>query len=1033
MRYVLGLDLGTNSIGWAILSLDGSNQPTGIVDLGSRIFHDGRDPKSGESKAVQRRLARQARRGRDRTLQRKKKLLRILTKEGFFPSDLQKREQLKALDVYRLRVEALNQKIEPYQLGRILYHLAQRRGFKSGRKYLRNEDQKQENQKLIPKLEDLEKRIKESKSRTFGEYLFHLEGAKRNKANLEESLHPTRDMMKKECEQIITKQKLHHKNLTKTLIDKIENIIFYQRPLRSVEELVGPCEMYPDTEKRGANYLPSTQEFKLLQTIGQLKLIQDGSKVDLNKEQKQMIYKELVSVKKKSFTDLRIKLGLDSDIEFNLEDSKRKYLNGNAINAKFKGNNYFGKEWLNLPLKEKDQILLDIAKSESQEQLKEHAKTWRLQPKGDKIFEDDLLGQLPKGYGRFSQKATHQLCKTFVQRGFCRYDEAMENLGYKLGDHKFKSKVKDKLPYYGEILKRYAIPRPSCLQKDEQDQIGRISNPTVHIVLNQLRLVVNALIDRYSKPEKIVLELGRNLKMNKKQKTEYERQQKKNQQANENADQELDNLGLLTNRENRIRYKLWKEMCECMDGQAQCPYTGKMISISKAFSREFEIEHILPFSKTLDDSFANKILSDANANQEKLNKSPFEAFSSDEKKLRDMLARVKKFPPNKRWRFYKDAMERFKNENEWLSRQLNDMRYMSRVAKEYVKCICHDVSVSKGIYTGKVRYGLGLNSILQQSTNNEQKNRDDYRHHAIDAVVIAFCSQSFLQRLLRNAKENNRYDFNRLEIQEPWEGFRNDLAEKIKKVNVSVREDHSVQGAFFEETAYGLLENEIPDKTGGNPYNVIIRKSVEKITKKTVSSIKNDQLRRIAEDIAKKLKDEKNEKIFSEKMKETFDGMGIYKIKVYDKQSSIIPIEHPQSARKFKKGYISGENHHLSIWEDPKNREWKVFGINLFEANKYKTDKELTNFLRKRKERRLHPASRRVMKIHKKDTVSATNRSGKRCLWIVKSLKPTSKQIVLNEINIINDTEPLRLSFSKFKEHGLEKVRPNVLGYRLND
>ena len=723
---------------------------------------------------------------------------------------------------------------------------------------------------------------------------------------------------------------------------------------------------------------------------------------------------------------MRNSLSLDSDIEFNLENSKRKYLIGNATNAKFKGNGYFGKEWLKLSLKEKDQILLDIAKSENQEQLKEHAKTWILQPKGDKIFEDDLLDQLPKGYGQFSQKATYQFCETFVQRGFCRYDEAMENLGYKLGDHKFKSKIKDKLPYYGDILKRYAIPRPNRLQKDEQDQIGRISNPTVHIVLNQLRLVVNALIDRYGKPEKIIVELGRNLKMNKKQKAEYEALQKKNQTVNEEANQELGGLKISINRENKIRYKLWKEMSNYMNGQVQCPYTGKIISLKKVFSREIQIDHILPFSRTLDDSFANKILCYEKGNQKKLDKSPFEAFHSDPEKLQKMLATIKSFPSNKRWRFYEDAMERFKNENEWLSRQLNDMRYISRVAKEYVKCICRNVSVSKGIYTGKVRYGLGLNSILQKSINNERKNRDDHRHHAIDAVVIAFCSKSFLQRLLRNAKENDKYDFNRLEIREPWEGFRNEFADKIKKVNVSIREDHSIQGAFFEETAYGILKTTV-SSDHGDDYNVTIRHPIEKIKRNKVSSIKNAQLRKIAEEIKQEYTDEGE---FSTEIKERFESMNIYKLKVYDKQNSIIPIKHPQSTKKLQKGYISGENHHLSVWEYP-NGEWKVFGINLFEANKYKTDKELTNFLRTEKD--LHPSARKITKIHKKDTVFANDREGKKCLWIVKSLKPTNKQIVLNKVNMINDKEPLRLSFSKLREHEIEKVRPNVLGYRLND
>ena len=1038
MKYRIGLDLGTNSIGWAILSLDSKGQPTGIVDLGSRIFHDGRDPKSGESSAVQRRLARQARRNRNRKLQRQKKLLAILIKNGFFPKNSQKCEELKNLDVYALRVVALDREVKAYELGRIFYHLAQRRGFKSGRKYQEDESQKQENKKLLPLLEDLEKRIREEKSRTFGEYLLkkaNSKETKRNKPCLEESLHPTRKMIEDEFNHIITTQKQHHKNLTDKLIEKIRSSIFHQRPLKSTEELIGPCEMYTDTEKRGANYLPSIQEFKILQTIGQLKLIQDGRTIELKLDQKKRIYNELHKVSKKTFKDLRIKiLQLDSDVEFNLESEIRKDLKGHAINAKFKGKDYFGKDWLSLSLEEQDKIVLDIVQAEDKDMLRKKSKDWSLKPQ-EKIFDDHLLEKLPKGYSTFSQKAAQELCKTFIENDFCRYDEAMEILGHKLGNSSTKD-IKDHLPYYGEVLKRYAIPRPDRLQKNNQDKIGRISNPTVHIVLNQLRQIINALIKRYGKPTEIVVELGRDLKMNKKQKANYEKSQKENQKANEEAEKELKNLGLQSNRENIIRYKLLKELANCMDGNAQCPYTGKIISLTKAFSGEFEVEHILPFSKTLDDSFANKILACSKANQKKGDRSPFEAFGSD----KQMFARIKKLPANKRWRFNEDAMKRFEDENEWLSRQLNDMRYMSKVAKQYLECLGSKISVSKGIYTGKVRYGLGLNSLLSNSNDNT-KNRDDHRHHALDAIVIAVCSQSFLQKLLRASREYLKSFAN---ISEPWRGFKTELDSKIKNVAVSVRPDHSIQRAFFEETAYGILKEKVKDNKKDNYYNVTIRKPIENIALKTISSIKDNNLRNIAEDLKTQAQDDQGK--FSNLMKEEFEKRGIYKLKVYDKKSPIIPIEHPQSTKKFLKGYVSSEIHHLSVWEYP-NGEWQFFGVSVFDVNKHKTkenktdEKALTHFLRTKynedRKKCLHPAARHIMKLYKRDTVLTFNDHAKKKIWIVESLKPSSKQIILRSINLSekkSKTKPhyFCLSFSRFKEHNLQKVKSNILGYKLD-
>src|SRR6185437_2809056 len=134
MRYRMGADLGTNSLGWAAVELDTNGRPRRLLGAGSRIFSDGRDPKSGASLAVERRAARAMRRRRDRFKQRQAALLKHLTLAGLFPANDGERKALARLDPFALRAHALHEELPLHHIGRALFHLNQRRGFKSNRK-----------------------------------------------------------------------------------------------------------------------------------------------------------------------------------------------------------------------------------------------------------------------------------------------------------------------------------------------------------------------------------------------------------------------------------------------------------------------------------------------------------------------------------------------------------------------------------------------------------------------------------------------------------------------------------------------------------------------------------------------------------------------------------------------------------------------------------------------------------------------------------------------------------------------------------
>ncbi len=134
MRYRLALDLGSTSLGWAMVRLNAANEPCAVIKAGVRIFSDGRNPKDGSSLAVTRREARAMRRRRDRLLKRKARMMRTLIAHGFFPADEAARKALETLNPYALRAKGLDEALKPEEFARALFHINQRRGFKSNRK-----------------------------------------------------------------------------------------------------------------------------------------------------------------------------------------------------------------------------------------------------------------------------------------------------------------------------------------------------------------------------------------------------------------------------------------------------------------------------------------------------------------------------------------------------------------------------------------------------------------------------------------------------------------------------------------------------------------------------------------------------------------------------------------------------------------------------------------------------------------------------------------------------------------------------------
>ncbi|MGE3996183.1 MAG: type II CRISPR RNA-guided endonuclease Cas9, partial [Variibacter sp.] len=855
--YRLGLDLGTNSLGWFIVWLRWDaklkrHEPSAIGPGGVRIFSDGRLPKSKSSKAAERRTARSARKRRDRFLMRQKTVMSKLVRYGLMPSDIAERKKLENLDPYQLRAQALDEKLPLHHLGRAIFHLNQRRGFESNRKT--DSDEKQKGAIKIA-AKHLAEMIAETSSRTLGEFLWKRhqkrEGVRaRNTSTgpkVDYDFYPTRQHLKDEFDAIWGAQACYHPELADDIRQNIHDAVFFQRDLRP--GIVGKCSLSPaqePIEKDPDGYRlswshPLAQRFRILQDLSNLEIQQTGqNNIKLSAEQRETVYRSLLGNNKMSFDNIRKLLKLPSDARFNIETEKRTFLKGDELAERLTNKNLFHKAWRGYDLDRQIRIAEKLL-SEPHENvliswLMEECKIER--DRAERIADVNPL----EGYCRLGLRAIRKMLPHFEAGQ--RYDEAANSAGYHHSDRR-TGEILDELPYYGQWLPD-AVVGTGDPEDDDAKRFGRFPNPTVHIGLGQIRRVVNKLIGTYGHPTEIVIELARDLQVSPEKKKEIEAEQTKNQQANDENRSKFEELGLKdatglprrATRDDLLKMRLWNEL----GAFAQCPFSGRTISLSDLHSHKVEIEHLIPFADSLDNKARNLTVCFKDANRLKGKQTPYEAFGHLPE-WPNILARANALPANKRWRFSPDARERLnRGGRDFLDRQLHETRWLGRVAAQYLQAICdpNKVWAVTGQHTALIRAKWGLNSLLPDHNFTDAKKRADHRHHAIDAFVVAMTSRSLLQQIAR------AYDVDRdkVDVPKPWENIREDLGRALDHIIASHRADHGVEGKLHDETAYGFVAApKEPDKN-----NLVFRKPLSALTDGEIDNIRDDRLRGMVRD-----------------------------------------------------------------------------------------------------------------------------------------------------------------------------------------
>ena len=941
--YVLGLDLGSASIGWALVEPNKK-----VIDCGVRIFDPGVDletfqkGKEGSSNNVARREARLHRRQLRRRAGRQRELFELLQRQDLLPGtptkdSVTRHQILQKLDcdlreswrsrlsdtgipepslIYLMRKDALDRALAPFDIGRVLYHLSQRRGFKSNRREAKTDSGREKQQRqdsaseVKQQINNLAQQMIAVGARTVGEFF-----ASHSAASLRIRKHWTdRKWFEAEFDQIWSKQAESNAILTPALKNQVHDLLFFQRKLARNEHLIGNCELEPG-HKRAHMATLIAQRFRYMQKLNDLAIDRPLHPEPLTKDQRDSLLELFETHGDVSFDAIRKKLGYGKETRFNLERGGEKKLPGNRTNAAML--RAIPELWARLTAGQQDSVVHQWIEAEDDDEL-----THLLTTNCGFALDDAqaLCSVQPEDrYSALSQLAMSKLLPRMIQGVSFKTAEAGV-----YGTSFSGAEVYELLPPIKKVF-------------------GSIPYPAVTRALSELRKVVNALIRTYGKPAEIRIELARDLKRNAEQR-QRDSKNMRTRESERSAARMLAEAHIPQPKAREIeRVLLHKE------GKGLCAYCGSPIPMHQLFEGYVHVDHIIPRSLFPDDSFANKCIACKNCNDQKGNRTPFQAFGADEDGWAQILSRVKSWGnSDKLDRFCVQDLAEFDAEREdsFASRRLNDTRYISKLSARYLGLLYggrdrrmpdgtakRKVFASTGMLTASLRRAWGLESILREpepapTQRKAAKPRTDHRHHAIDAIVIALSSNAVTQRASAVAATAGYAAAERavLKVQPPWSDFVPSIEPIVKRITVSHRPSHKLFGPLHEETNYSApRELTVPSKGSKKPVTkrvVHVRKPVHLLSAKQISEDIVDPAVRSAvlaklDEVGDPKKLESNHPIL-----ETRSGKQVPIFRVRVRVST--PVARIASGER-ERYVASAGNHHVAIFETLNKKGQRVW------------------------------------------------------------------------------------------------------------
>jgi len=783
-EYAIGLDIGVTSVGWAIVALDDCDKPCGIIGLGSRIFDAAEHPKTGESLATPRREARGSRRRLRRHRHRNERIRWLLLDQNVIDKDALDRLFSGHLeDIYSLRVRALDELLTGEELARLLIHLSQRRGFQSNRKNPSTD----EDGLILSAVSNNQAIMKENGYRTVGEMLLRdprFSAHKRNKGG-EYIATVSRRLIEEEVHLIFAAQrKLLSPHATEALEDAYLNILLSQRSFddgpggnspyggNQIEKMVGSCTFCPD-HPRAAKATYTFEYFTLLEKINHIRILHNGHTLPLTAEQRAALISLAHSTENVDFARIRKVLSLPDDARFNVV----RYQEENAANCEKKQKlgclrayhqmrkalDRLSRDYiLSLPVSHRDAIATALTQYKTTAKIAQYLEQEDL-PEA-LISAVETIGNF-SGYGHLSIHACSAIIP-HLETGM-NYSDACTAAGFQFKGHD-------------------GCTRTMLLHPTEADYES-ITSPVARRAISQTIKVVNAIIRKQkTSPTFINVEVARELAKSFSERNRIKKENQANQAANERCMARLrEEFGLLSpSGQDLVKLKLYEQQ------KGFCPYSQTQMSISRLFESGYaEIDHIIPYSISFDNSYKNKVLVLASKNRDKGNRLPLQYLQGEQAekfkvwvknevkdyKKRQLLLK-ETITEEERKQFRERTLQDTKTASRFILNYLNDHLQFSPFRARGAK----HVTAVNGTITSYMRKRLGISKV--------RANGD--LHHAVDALVVACTTEAMIQqisshtayrecRYTRGLQESYAVDESTGEVlkrfPDPWEKFKLEL------------------------------------------------------------------------------------------------------------------------------------------------------------------------------------------------------------------------------------------------------------------
>jgi CRISPR-associated endonuclease Csn1 len=809
-----GIDLGIASCGWAVIRQPGESSPGAVVALGSWMFDvpetDKERTPSNQIRRGNRLLRRVIRRRRNRMAD----LRRLFHAHGLIGSADAEALKRAGLDPWELRARGLDKKLEPAELAVALGHIGKRRGFQSAAKR-KETNVAGDDQKMLKALEVTKERL--GRYRTIGEMFVRDPDFAQRRRNREGVFDRTssRDDLAHEVRALIAAQRRLGNDLASEELERAYfDVAFRQLRMQDSEKLVGSCPFEP-SEKRAPRLSPSFERFRLLSRLVNLRITTDDGERPLTADERARATADLGATAKLSVKKVRSLIGLPAGHRFTTikpdqEDMDIAARTGEALHGTYRLRKTLGEklwaEMLSSP-ERLDSIARVLSFFETNEKIVAELRELGLR---EAVLEALTVGLEQGGFARFkgaahiSAKAARALIPYLVEGD--RYDQACAAAGY---DHAASS-----LSNVEQITDKAAFNKLVA-------ELGEaIANPIARKSLTEALKQLWAMRNEWGLPDAIHIELARDVGNSIEKRREIERSlDKMTAQREREREEAAAQLGVTkddVNGDMLLRYRLAKEQ------GWRCLYTDSPIAPGRFMSTDYQVDHILPWSRFGDDSFNNKTLCLASANQQKKRSTPCEWISPDGEDAWDAFAArvegcndMKGFKKrNYLLRNAKEAEEKFR------SRNLNDTRYAARVLAEAARLFyprgerqekdgIRRVYTRPGALTAALRVAWGIESLKKV----DGKRLDDARHHALDALTVAAVSEAEVQRLTKSYQEWEQQGLGRplRQVDPPWGdfyGFRREVKDAYDGIFVARPERRRARGEGHAATIRQVKERD---------------------------------------------------------------------------------------------------------------------------------------------------------------------------------------------------------------------------------